>query len=172
MPVLALIETAAGLLAAPAIAAADRVVRLGIGEVDLAAELNLRLSPGREEMTPLRLQIVVSSAAAGIAPPVAPVATDVRDLGALRQTTDAALRLGFRARTAIHPAQLAVINAVFTPSAEEVSRARQLVTAFERAEALGTGVITGEDGEMIDLAVVRSAREVLGRAGACPPGGG
>jgi citrate lyase subunit beta / citryl-CoA lyase len=170
--VLALIETAAGLLAAPAVAAVDRVVRLGIGEVDLAAELNLRVSPGREEMTPLRLQVVVASAAAGIAPPVAPVATDIRDLAALRETTDAALGLGFRARTAIHPAQLAVINEVFTPSAEEISRARHLITAFERAERLGTGVITGDNGEMIDLAVVRSAREVLARAGARSAGAG
>jgi citrate lyase subunit beta/citryl-CoA lyase len=164
LAMLPLIETAAGLLAAPAIAAAQRVARLGIGEADLAAELNLRPGPGREELMPLRLQIVLASAAARIAAPVAPVATDFRDLSALRESTLAALRLGFRARTAIHPAQLPVINEVFTPSAAEVRQAQQIVTAFETAERGGSGVITSGDGEMVDVAVIRSAREVLARA--------
>lgn len=164
LAMLALIETAAGLLAAPAIAAAERVARLGLGEADLAAELNLRPGPGREELMPLRLQIVLASAAARIAAPVAPVATNFRDLSALRESTHTALRLGFRARTAIHPAQLPVINEVFTPSAAEVSQAQQVVTAFEAAERDGSGVITGGDGEMVDVAVIRSAREVLARA--------
>jgi citrate lyase subunit beta / citryl-CoA lyase len=164
LAMLPLIETAAGLLTAAAIAAAGRVARLGIGEADLAAELNLRPGPGREELMPLRLQIVVASAAAGIAAPVAPVATNFRDLSALRESTRAALRLGFRARTAIHPAQLPVINEVFTPSAAEVSQAQQIVMAFEAAERDGSGVITGGDGEMVDVAVIRSAREVLARA--------
>lgn len=164
LAMLPLIETAAGLLAAPAIAAAGRVARLGIGEADLAAELNLRPGPGCEEMMPLRLQIVLASAAAGIAAPVAPVATNFRDLSALRESTHAALRLGFRARTAIHPAQLPVINEVFTPSAAEVSQARQIVAAFEAAERDGSGVITGGESEMVDVAVIRSAREVLARA--------
>ena len=164
LAMLPLIETAAGLLAAPAIAAAGRVARLGIGEADLAADLNLRPGPDREEMMPLRLQIVLASAAAGIAAPVAPVATNFRDLSALRESTRAALRLGFRARTAIHPAQLPVINEVFTPTAAEVSQAEQIVTAFEAAERDGSGVITGGDGEMVDVAVIRSSREVLARA--------
>jgi citrate lyase subunit beta/citryl-CoA lyase len=120
LAMLPLIETAAGLLAAPAIASAERVAQLGLGEADLAAELNLRPGPGREELMPLRLQIVLASAAARIAAPVAPVATNFRDLSAL--------------------------------------------TAFETAERDGSGVITGGDGEMVDVAVIRSAREVLARA--------
>jgi citrate lyase subunit beta/citryl-CoA lyase len=163
--VIPLIETAAGLLEVAAVAAAPRVLRLGIGEADLAAELRLRPGPDRAELTPLRLQIVVASAARGIAAPVAPASTDFRDLAALRESTEALLRLGFRARTAIHPAQLATINEVCMPSAEEIGRARRLLAALAAAERTGAGVTTDEDGRMIDEAVARSAREILARAG-------
>ena len=161
--VLALIETAAGLLSAPEVAAAGRVVRVGLGEVDLAAELGLAPSESRE-LTPLRLQVVVASAAAGIAAPVGPTSTDFRDLDALRTSTGALFRLGFRGRTAIHPAQVPVINDVFSPGAEQVEAARRLVAAYEDAERRGTGVITDDHGRMVDVAVVRSARDVLARA--------
>ena len=162
--VLALIETAAGLLSAPEVAAAGRVVRVGLGEVDLAAELGLAPSESRAELTPLRLQLVVASAAAGIAAPVGPTSTDFRDLDALRTSTGALFRLGFRGRTAIHPAQVPVINDVFSPGAEQVEAARRLVAAYEDAERRGTGVITDDRGRMVDVAVVRSARDVLARA--------
>lgn len=161
--VLPIIETARGLLSAAAVAAAPRVVRLGLGEADLAADLRLP-GPGGAEFLPLRLQVVVASAAAGAGAPAGPTSTDFRDLAALRDSTRALLALGFRARTAIHPAQIPVINAVFTPSAAEVARAGRLVEAFESAERGGSGVTVGDDGTMIDAAVVRSAREVLARA--------
>jgi citrate lyase subunit beta/citryl-CoA lyase len=159
--VIGLIETARGLLSAAELAATPRVCRLGLGEADLSADLRIRPTPGREELTGLRLQIVVASAAAGIGAPIAPTSTDFRDRAALRESTRALQGLGFRARTAIHPAQVPVINEVFTPSAEEVDRARRVVAGFEAAERDGSGVFVDEDGRMVDLAVVRSAREVL-----------
>lgn len=163
--VLALVETATGLASAAALATAPRVVRLGIGEVDLAAELGVRLSDDRAELTPIRLQLVVASAAARIGPPVGPTSLDFRDLDRLRASTEDLLRLGFRARTAIHPAQLATINSVLTPSADSVRRARRLVEEYERAERDGTGVVLDDHGRLVDAAVVRSAREVLSRVG-------
>lgn len=158
--IVALIETAQGLLAARELASLPRVAHLGLGEADLVAELRLRPSATREELAPLRLQLVVASAAAGIGAPIGPTSTDFRDLDALRASTEALLRTGFRARTAIHPAQLPVINEVFAPTQDEVAEARKLVDAFDRA---GTGVITDADGRMVDIAVVRSARELLAR---------
>jgi citrate lyase subunit beta / citryl-CoA lyase len=159
-----IIETARGLLAAAELACAPRVVRLGLGEVDLAADLGADLRTDPQILGPLRLQLVVASAAAGIAAPVGPVSPDFKDLAALRAGTEGLLRLGFRARTAIHPAQLACINQVFTPSQEQVAQARRLVAAFDDATATGVGVITGPDGTMADPAVLRSARDVLARA--------
>lgn len=166
---LPLIETARGLLAAAEIAAAPRVARLGFGEADLAADLGIAPGPGGEEFTSLRLQVVVASAAAGIGAPAGPAATDYHDRAALRDSTGALLRLGFRARTAIHPAQVPTINSVFTPSADEVARAKRLVAAFDEAARRGDGVITDERGRMVDVAVIRSARETLARA-ALEPG--
>jgi citrate lyase subunit beta / citryl-CoA lyase len=169
---LPLIETAAGLLAAAQIATAPRVVRLGIGEADLTAELGLRPGPGAAELIPIRLQVVIASAAGGIAGPLAPMSADFRDLAALRASSEALLRLGFRARTAIHPAQIPILNEVFAPSADEIDRARRLVEAFDAAQRDGSGVITDEAGRMVDVAIVRSAREVLARAAGRGPGAG
>lgn len=158
--VLPLIESARGLLLALDVARSPRVARLGLGEADLAAELGMRPGPDRAEMAPLRLQVVVASAAAGIGRPVAPTSTDFRDLDAFRTSGQALLRLGFRGRTAIHPAQLPVIHEVFTPSEDEILAAEDLLARFAAA---GGGVITDAAGKMVDLAVVRSAREVLER---------
>jgi citrate lyase subunit beta/citryl-CoA lyase len=164
--IIALIETARGLLSAAELAAMPRVARLAIGRADLAAELGLRLESEDAGFASLPLQLVVASSAAGIASPMAPTSTDFRDLGALRESTERLLRLGFRGRSAIHPAQLATINEVFTPSDAEVQQASRLVAAFEESERGGAGVTTDDDGRMVDVAVVRSAREVLARAGA------
>ena len=162
--VIPLIETARGLLGAVDLAGAPRVVRLAIGRADLAAELGLSVDPEGPEFRTILLQLVIASSAAGIAAPVAPTSTDFRDLDALRASTEQLMRLGFRGRTAVHPAQLPVINEVFTPSPDEVLRAQRLVAAFEDAERSGSGVIVGADGRMVDAAVVRSARDVLARA--------
>ena len=102
------------------------------------------------------------AAAAGLVAPTGPVATDYRDLDALRTSTRLLMRQGFRARSAIHPAQVAVINEVLTPSDDEVTRAREQIAAFEAAG----GGPTGDDGTMVDAATVRVARDVLARAGA------
>jgi citrate lyase subunit beta/citryl-CoA lyase len=168
--VVPLIESAAGLLDLPAIAAGSRVHRLGIGEADLMGELGLRPGADRAELLPLRLQVVVASVAAGIAAPVAPTSTDFRDLESFRSTSAALLRLGFRGRTAIHPGQVPVVNEAFTPGEEELAAAQRLIDRFEAA---GSGVVVDDRGRMVDLAVVRAARETVQRAGlAARIGGG
>lgn len=161
LAVIALVETARGVLSAATLASHPRVVRLGIGEADLIGELGLRPGPERAEMAPIRLDLVLASSAAGLAAPIGPVETALADLELLRATTTALLGLGFRARTALHPRQLPVINDVFTPSAAEVAKARRIVAALDAAEASGSGVAVDENQQFIDLAVVRSAREIL-----------
>ncbi|WP_169951199.1 aldolase/citrate lyase family protein [Microbispora sp. H11081] len=162
--VLALIESALGVARAEDVAAAPRVVRLGLGEADLAGELGLRPGPAREELWPIRSRIVVASAVAGILAPVGPVDTAVRDTGQLQETTRILLRQGFRARTAISPRQLAVINEVFTPDAAELAEARDVLDRLAEAERRGSGVALDAAGRLIDAAVARTAREVVGRA--------
>lgn len=159
--VLPLVESATGLLRVAEVAAAPRVLRLGLGEADLAADLGLSLDAERTILTPLRLQVVVASAAAGISRPVGPTSTAFRDLAAFRRSAEVLRQLGFRGRTAIHPGQLAVIHEVFTPTADEVAAARALLARFEAAEG---GGFVDADGSFADLAVIRNAREVLALA--------
>ena len=161
-PLIALLETARGIRLLDAVATASRVVRLGIGEADLAGELGIHPDPDRTELWPIRSQVVVASAAWGLHAPIGPVDTSVRDGSTLEPSTALLLRQGFRARTAITPRQLRVINAVFTPTPEEIAAAREVVTLLSSA---GTGVAVDARGRFIDAAVVRSAQEVLDRAG-------
>ncbi len=160
--VVALLETARGILDARSIAEAPRVCRLAIGEADLSAELGIELTPGDErEMLTARATLVLASAAAGIEPPVGPVSTDFRDLDALRSSTEHLRRMGFRGRSCIHPAQVDIVNEVFTPTGAEVERAQRLVRLCDEALAAGRGVIADDGGKMIDEAVVRTARRIV-----------
>ncbi|MGI5184871.1 HpcH/HpaI aldolase/citrate lyase family protein [Dactylosporangium sp. CA-152071] len=165
VPVVPLLETATAVLDAAQIARAPRVARLQIGEADLRAELGVTLGPDERELLFVRSQVVLASAAAGIAAPVASVSTDYRDLPALRASTVAFRRLGFVGRACIHPAQIPVVNEVFTPSAVEIAVAADLVERFDAAVSSGAGVLVGADGRMVDAAVVRAARRVLDLAG-------
>ncbi|MCL4421673.1 MAG: CoA ester lyase [Actinobacteria bacterium] len=163
----ALIETPYGLIGALKLAGGPRVDRLQIGEADLAAHLALQPADNEAELLPARFQVVLVSAASKLAPPVGPVSVDFSNLEALRSTTLGLRRLGFGGRAAIHPAQVPVINSVFTPSADEEADARSIVDRYRVAQNAGTGVIDDGTGKMIDEAVIRSALAVVERASLC-----
>ena len=152
-----ILEDAVGVAGAADIAQASRVVRLQMGEADLRAELGIEISPGELEMLFLRSRLVLVSAAAGLTPPLGPVATNFRDQDALVTSTSLLRRLGYFGRACIHPAQVPIVNAVFTPSAVEVDRARELVAAH-------TGGGSSLKDQFVDEAVVRSARRTIALA--------
>lgn len=159
VPVVGLVEDAASLLALPAITAHPRLTTLGLGEVDLLGDLRVARTATSALML-LRLQVVVHCAAAGLAAPVAPTSTDFRDLDAFRRTTREMVDLGFRSRTAIHPAQVPVIHEVLSPDDGEVAAATDVLDRF--AAAAG-GVTLDDAGRLIDAAVIRAAEETLAR---------
>lgn len=161
LSIVALLETAEGIFNARSIASGPRVRRLAIGEADLSAELGVELTPGSEhEMLSARTMLVLASAAAGIDPPVGPVSTDFRDLDALRASCEVLRRMGFRGRSCIHPAQVAVVNEVFTPTLAQLAKAEYLVERYNASVAAGEGVTVDENGKMVDEAVVRTARRI------------
>ncbi len=162
--VVPLLESAAAVLAASSIARAPRVRRLQLGEADLRADLGLPPRDGDTELLYARSHVVLVSAAGGLTPPVAAVSTDFQDLDRLRASTKDLARLGFVGRACIHPAQVGVVNEVFTPTPDEVDRARALVARFEQAGESHDGVVLDDDGRMVDEAVVRQARRLLARA--------
>lgn len=155
-----LLESANAVLSAREIAAAPRVERLQVGEADLRADVGVTPGDDERELLFSRSFVVFASSAAGIAPPIAPVSTEFRDLEAYRASTEALARMGFVGRACIHPAQAAVANEVFTPSEEKVAWAREVIEALENA---GSGVAVDSRGRMLDEAVARQARLVLER---------
>jgi citrate lyase subunit beta/citryl-CoA lyase len=153
-----LIESALGLEMAFEIARSHPLVTgLGPGEADLAADLGVG---GDEGLLYARSRIVSAARAAGLAT-IQSVYTDVRDLDGLRRSTVEGKRLGFVGRSAIHPAQVTVINEAFTPTPGEVAEARGLLGEMEGAAASGTGAFVLDDGRFVDEAVVRAARHTL-----------
>ena len=162
-PVLPLVETAGGLLAAAALAGAPGVVRLAFGSVDLQLDLDLPdedvLSSGTPFMT-ARFWLAAASRAAGIALPLDGVVTAMADDERLRVESMRARGLGFTGKLCIHPRQIAVVNAAFSPTADEVVQSRRVVAA---ADATPDGVLV-LDGRMVDRPVVDRARALLARA--------
>ncbi|SEF68526.1 citrate lyase subunit beta / citryl-CoA lyase [Thermomonospora echinospora] len=156
-----LLESGEALFRARELARAPRVVRLQLGEADLAADLGVTPSPDGGELLWARSQVVAASAAARIDPPIAPVSTDFRNLEALRESTWTLRRLGFWGRACIHPAQIAVVHEVFTPTEEELAKAKDVLDRYGEALAAGSGVCLDAQGRLIDEAVVRSARRLL-----------
>ena len=161
-PVTALIESAVGVAEIYEIAAVPEVVRLALGEADLAADMGMQPSPDALEMWPIRTRVVVASVGKGLEAPCGPVFTNLEDGVGLAATSESLRRHGFGGRSIIHPKQVAAVNAAFTPSDDEIARADAVVAAFEEAAAEGR-VVAVLDGEFIDAAVMRWARAVLAR---------
>jgi len=83
-----------------------------------------------------------------------------RDTSGLERSSRIARVMGFDGKQCIHPSQLSVVNEIFSPSAEEVARAKAVVAAYEDAASAGRGAI-GKDGKMIDYANIRMAKALL-----------
>lgn len=152
------IESARGVMAAQAIAASDpRIRRLVLGQADLVADLGAHGDDALTTTVP-RALLALASRAAGIDAPVDGATTDLDDASVLTEALHRARALGFHGKSAIHPRQIPAIHATFTPSADELASAARIVRA---AEAAGGGA-TVLDGQMIDTAVVRRAKGLLG----------
>lgn len=162
-PVLALVETAAGLRAAFELACHPRVEALVLGGADLGAELGLEPRADGLELLHARSTLVVDSAAAGIGPPIDVVHLDTRDAAGLEQEARLARSLGLGGKACIHPAQVAVVNEVFSPRPEELRWAEAVLDAYEDGLRAGRGAVSLA-GEMIDVAVVERARRLIAQA--------
>ena len=153
-PVLAMIETAAGVLAAPEIAV--ECAGLIAGTNDLRADLRLPLDATREPISASLQWIVLAARAAGV-PAFDGVFNQLKDADGFAAECRDGRMLGFDGKSLIHPDQIAPCNCEFGPSDTEIERARQLVEAF------GGGAERFED-EMIERMHVEAAERVLARA--------
>ncbi len=159
---LALVETARGVLAAEALAGAPGVQRLVFGTLDFALDLDLSGDPAGFDFAASRLAL--ASRAAGIASPVAGVTTVIDDEPALLADLARMHAHGFGAKLCIHPKQVAPIHAALRPSAGELAWARRVLQAADGAHSAdATRGAVQIDGRMIDKPVIERARRLLAR---------
>jgi citrate lyase subunit beta / citryl-CoA lyase len=162
LPVHCLIESAAGLEAAYAIATTPGVAGISLGESDLRSETGA-LDSGLDWA---RSRIVNAAVAAGLPRPPQSVYPHLRDDEGLARSCTRGRELGHLGRTAIHPAQLRVIEQAYLPRAEDVAAAQAVLDRFALSADERVGALALETGEFVDAAVVRSAELVVGLAAA------
>ena len=155
-----MIESATGLVHVVEIAQAPGVHQLHIGELDLATDLGLTPGADGAELAYARAQVVVASRHADLVAPAAPVSPRFDDRAAYWASTEALARMGFVGRDCIHPAQVEVANAIFSPDVDEIAWANSVLEEAQRRP----GSYRGADGSMVDAAVLRRARSVLARS--------
>jgi citrate lyase subunit beta / citryl-CoA lyase len=160
--VIALCETAAGILAAPQIAAVPHVVALMWGAEDLVASLGGTSSRGEDgeyrDVARFARSAVLLAAAANDIAAIDAIHVRIADTAGLAAEARDAAAVGFAATACIHPSQVAVIREAYAPTPAEVERARALIAAAEGEH----GVFTFE-GQMVDEPVLRHARSVVAR---------
>jgi len=161
-PLWAMMETAAGMLNAAAIAGHPRLAGMVMGTNDLAKELGSRF---RADRLPLQagLGLCLLAARAHGRVIVDGVYNAFKDEAGLRAECVQGRDMGFDGKTLIHPAQVEIANAAFAPSAEEVDLAERQIAAFNAAQAQGQGVAV-LDGRIVENLHVVTAQAVLAKA--------
>lgn len=159
-PVIALVDTARGVLGADATLGHPDVIRAAFGSIDLAAEIGVD-PDDRPALAFARSQLVLASAANRLAGPVDGVTTALHDESALTGDVVAALRIGMTAKLCIHPAQVGLVHDCIRPGDEDVAWATRVLAVT------GSGVLA-VDGHMVDVPVLTRARRLLERAGVDP----
>jgi citrate lyase subunit beta/citryl-CoA lyase len=160
--VLALVESARGVLNAEALAAADGVMRLVFGTLDFALDLDLVDDPaaGPVGLDAAASRLAWASRAAGLPPPVAGVTADIHDPALLHADFARARAHGFGAKLCIHPQQVAWVHEALRPTDAEIDWAQRVLAAASSSQ----GAVQ-VDGRMVDRPVVERARRLLQRAG-------
>ena len=167
---LAITETARGILAAREIAASSpRLRTLVFGPADLARELGVELTADGFEHLHARSAVVLAARAAGKEGPVDGPYLNLADDDGCAVSASWSRRLGFQGKLVLHPRQLPIVAAAFAPSERELAWAREVDRAFREAEAAGVSSIQLADGTFVDYPVAERARDVLRSEGGILP---
>jgi citrate lyase subunit beta/citryl-CoA lyase len=158
----ALIESATGWLNMASIAAADaRLVALSLGSEDFCVDVGME--PSEETLMLPKQQLIITAASAGLmAFGVVGVNTNFADSEAYLAMARRSRRFGYSGSSAIHPSQVALLNAAFSPDAAEIAHAERVIAAAQEAEREGRGAVA-LDGRMIDAPIVTRAQALLAR---------
>ena len=155
-----IIESAKGVMNAYEIAKASKYnCALTIGLEDFTADIGTQRTVEEKESFLARTTIVAAAKAVGIQP-IDTVFSDVNDMEGLRKSTLEVRSLGFEGKGCIHPRQIKIIHEAFTPTTEEVEKAKKIVLAFDEAKSKGLGVVA-IGSKMIDAPVVKRAEKTI-----------
>jgi citrate lyase subunit beta/citryl-CoA lyase len=161
---LALVETPAGIAGALALGrATSRMTALCFGHADFSLQMGLPEADATCGVVyHARCSLVIAAKACGVAP-IDTVHLAVHDEEAFRRDAELGRALGFEGKLCIHPRQVEIANAVYTPAPEQIAYALRVIDAWERARAEARGVFT-LDGKMVDAPLVAVQQRVLVRA--------
>ena len=155
----AILETARGVLAARELCAVGGIAAVCFGAEDLAADAGLRRSAENTEVLAARQWVALCAAAAGVLA-IDMITADVTDLARVEREAREARAWGYRGKMLVHPGQVAGVHAAFAPSEHEVAWARKVLAAVDAAHVAAGGVVL-VDGRMVDVPVIEQARRVL-----------
>lgn len=162
--VLALVETAQGILNLNSVASANnRIAALCFGHADFSQNMGLsKPDPSSGVVLHARCSVAIAARAHDLSP-VDTVYLDVRNQDGFRADATFGMQLGFAGKLCIHPSQVQITHDVYTPSEEEIAHALRVIDAQKEAEASGLGVFT-VDGKMVDAPLIAAQLQVLERA--------
>ena len=158
---IAQIESALGLWRAREIGTSTRrIIGLAFGAGDLTLDLGAKLTKTGEELFYARSHLVFASRLAGVYAIDAPFMLDVKDVEGLAAEARRSRQIGLRGKFCIHQSQVGPVNEIFSPTPEEIDRARKIIQAYDQATGKGEGAIALE-GEFIDPPVYERAKQIL-----------
>lgn len=156
------IETVQGVVSASEILGNRSVVAAYFGAEDYVLDLGGVRTVGNDEVFLARSQMGMASRLTGV-PVIDQIVADFSDSKRFVKEAEQARALGFSGKLCIHPSQVHLANQSFSPSAEEIIRAEELLTAYDQAVSQGSASVVF-DGQMVDEALAKQARRVLGRS--------
>jgi citrate lyase beta subunit len=162
IPLLAIVESARGVINLREIAESAGLAALAFGAEDYAADIGAIRTDEGDEVFYARSAVVMHAKAYSLQAIDSPFVR-LDDEDGLFEETQRALNMGYTGKLTIHPKQVTPVQSVFTPTADEIARAQRLVAAHDAQQAAGTGAFQ-LDGKMIDMPIVRHAQTVLARA--------
>lgn len=138
-----------------------RLFTVAFGAADFTLDMGIEMTKTGAEIAFPRARLAIACRAAGIEPPLdTPFMIDLKDPEALEADAKSAKQLGFQGKLCIHPNQVDICNAIFSPTDKDIQQAHKIITAFKQAEAAGTGALQ-VDGKFIDIALVKQAQRIL-----------
>jgi len=154
------IETVAGVVSATEILRSDSVIAAYFGAEDYVLDLGGIRTPENDEVFLARSQLGMASRLSGV-PVVDQIVADFSDSKRFIKEAEQARSLGFAGKLCIHPSQVILANQSFSYSADEITRAKELLAVYDQAVLQGSASVVF-DGQMIDEALAKQARRVLG----------